>query len=233
MNLPRYLYIIAGFVGLVLVANLLLLDYFLVSQRNDLLDFQTRLTQLSESFKLLGGRLLTLPASGQAGETTAVIAPAFDLGCPASCVGLITVATISAKQAAAAVPTVPATTPVSTSKGEYFVPLGSGSIAQANNWSDVTTAQATFDAGNYSNIKSAYFEAFLRTSGSGEVHARLFDSTTPAIFWTSEVKTTNSSSTFLSAPISLASGSKVYKVQMYSTISSAVLDQARVRIVTQ
>lgn len=232
MQLPRYLYIIAGFVGLVLVVNLLLLDYFLVSQRNDLLDFQTRLTQLSESFKLLGGRLLTgAGQTSQTSQTSQTVGPAE--ACPSSCVAMITVATISARQSAAPVTVQPTTTTTPSSKGEYFVPLGSGSVAQTSNWTDVTTAQATFNAGNYGNISAAYFEVFLRTSGSGEVHARLFDVTTPAIFWTSDVKTTNSSSTFLSAPITLSSGSKVYRVQIYSTISTGVLDQARIRIVTQ
>ena len=57
--------------------------------------------------------------------------------------------------------------------------------------------------------------------------------TTPEIFWSSDLKTTANTSTFLSGPISLSGGSKTYKVQMYSTISSGTLDQARIRIVTQ
>ncbi len=221
--LPKYLYIVAGFVGLVLVSNLLILDYFLVTQRGDLLDFQTRLTQLSESFKLLGGRLLTVDT----GAPTPI--PITNTSCPASCVGLITMATISAKPIVTTVSTAPTT---STQKGEYFVPLGVGSVAQTSNWTDISTAQATFDASNYGNIKSAYFEVILHVP-SGEVHARLFDSSTPAIFWTTDLKSTSYGGEFLSAPITLSSGSKVYKVQMYSTITSGFLDQARIRIVTQ
>lgn len=226
MSLPKYLYVVAGFVGLILVVNLLILDFFLVSQRNDLLDFQTRLTQLSESFKLLGGRILTAP-SGQTSITPVV--PVTDAGCSASCVGLITMATISARQSAPV--SVPAASAPAAS-AEYFIPLGSGSISAGGDWTNVESAQATFDAGKYGVIKQAYFEAFLRTD-NGTVQARLLDSTTPAIFFSSQLSTTNKSSQLQSAAVTLSSGSKTYKVQMKSDLLTGILDQARIRIVTQ
>lgn len=227
-TLPRYLYIIAGFVGLILVVNLLALDFFLVSQRNDLLDFQTRLTQLSESFQLLGGRVLTAPSLPVPAPAAPVV-PITNTSCPASCVGLITMATISANQNAIIAPVNQGTTSVSA---QYYVPLGSGSIVNGNDWANVDSAQATFDAGSYGNIKQAYFEVFLRTD-NGTVQARLFDSTTPAIFFSSQLATTDKTSQLRSTPITLSSGIKTYKVQMKSDLSTGVLDQARIRIVTQ
>ena len=228
MNLPRHIYIISGFVGLILVTNLLLLDIFLVSQKNDLLDFQTRLTQLSESFKLLGGRILT--TTSPTGNTT-VTAPTFlpDTSCPVSCVNLITMATISGKNT---VYTVPTSSTVPTTAAEYFVPLGSGSVSAGGDWTNVESAQATFDAGRYGNISQAYFEAFVRIE-NGTVQARLLDSTTPAIFFASQLSSTSKTSQLISKAITLPSGQKTYKVQMKSDLFPGVLDQARIRIVTQ
>jgi len=228
VQLPRYLYIILGFIGLILVVNLVALDFFLVSQRNDLLDFQTRLTQLSESFQLLGGRILTT-----SGTTTPVaVKPVTDSGCPMSCVGLITMATISAKTTTTVYSPPVSTSVSSTAKGEYFVPLGSGSVGAGSDWTNIDSAQATFDAGSYGAIKQAYFEVFIHVD-NGQVQARLFDATSPAVFWGSVLTSTSKTSQFLSAPIILSSGSKTYKVQMTSNLVSGVLDQARIRIVTQ
>lgn len=236
MTLPeprsRYVKIALGFIGAVLVANVLLLDFFFVVQRNSLLDFQTRLTQLADSFKILGGRLYTTAS----GEQKIVPVAEQSNTCPVACLDLISLATATAKVPSRSLVTpvfqTSTNTTVSSNKGEFFVPMGSGSIIQTNNWTNIDSAQAAFDAGNYGSIKQAYFEAFLRVQ-SGEVHARLFDSTTPAIFFGSDVKTGANSATFLSAPITLSSGTKTYKVQMYSTITTGYLDQARIRIVTQ
>ncbi len=236
----KYFKVAIGFIALVFVANVLLLDFFLVSQRNSLLDFQTRLTQLSDSFRILGGRLYTstgqTPPTSQTGQTDlSQLNLVGNMACPASCVDLITLSTISGRLSTRdlVAPTFTPTTVTSSTKGEFFVPLGSGSISTTGTtWTDVLSAQASFDAGNYGSIKNAYFEAFLHTQ-AGEVHARLFDTTTPAIFWGSDLTTTANSSTFLSAPITLSSGQKTYRVQMYSTISTGFLDQARIRIVTQ
>lgn len=239
MNLPelpsRYLKIALGFIGAVLVVNILLLDYFFVAQRGSLLDFQTRLGQLADSFKILGGRLYT------GGETktpdgTLTLNPVNNSVCPNSCVDLISLAATAGSRVSTKSLITPSalttTTTITSTKGEFFIPMGSGSVAKTNNWTDIDSAQATFDAGNYGNISAAYFEVFLRVQ-SGDVHARLFDKTTPEIFWGSDLKTSANSSTFLSGPITLSRGSKTYKVQMYSTISSGILDQARIRIVTQ
>lgn len=238
---PKYIYLVLGFIGTVFVANVLLLDFFIVGQRNNLADFQTKLGQLSENFRILGGRLYDATggqiATPSAGTTTPIslLNPVNNAVCPTSCVDLIALSTEAGRVSTRSLinaPYAPVTTTVS-SKGEYFVPLGSGSISSTGTtWTDIGSAQASFDAGNYSSIKAAYFEAILRTQ-SGEVHARLFDTTTPAILWGSDVSTQSNASTFLSGQITLSPGQKTYRVQMYSTIAPGYLDQARVRIVTQ
>ncbi|MBI4099891.1 hypothetical protein HY440_02690 [Candidatus Microgenomates bacterium] len=238
---PKYIYIVLGFIGAIFVANVLLLDYFLVGQRNDLVDFQTKLTQLSDNFRVLGGRLYGLPPVATPSGTTSplsILNPVNNLVCPTSCVDLIALSTEAGRVSTRSLINstyTPTTSTVATTKGEFFVPLGSGSVDQTSDWTNINSAQATFDASNFGSIKAAYFEAFLRrsTTASGEVFARLFDSTTPAILWGSEMSTSANTSTFISKAISLSGGQKVYKVQMYSTNGVSYLDQARIRIVTQ
>jgi len=236
--LPRYLYFALGLIGLIFVGNLVILDLFFVKQKEELLTLQTRTTQMSETIRLLGGRVAYTSATGSS-SGSAVLEPFYgDLTCPQTCVSLIKMATISADLSRLTVSaSVPVASTIGSSKGEFFIPLGSGSVLTTDgtsaNWKTIDGAQATFDASNYTNIKTVYFEAFLRTATNGEVHARLFDSTTPQVFFNTDVKTTTNASTYLSAQFTAPTGSKVYKVQMYSTLSTGYLDQARIRIVTQ
>jgi hypothetical protein len=240
-----HFYTILGFIGLVLAANILLLDFFFVKQKSDLIDFQTRLTQLSDSFKILGNRIFTtIPAGGSSSaasdqKQTIPVEQLLALdSCPFTCVSLINSATKSARTTPSILTPVNLPTQTVVTRGEYFIPLG-GNIsinpgdASGSNWKTMEAAQATFDAGNFGNIKAAYFEIVVRVQSGGEVHGRLFDSTTPLLFFNSELSTSAQSASFLSAPLTLAGGTKVYKVQLYTTQSTGYLDQARIRIVTQ
>ena len=207
-------------------ANVLLLDFFFVSQRGTILDLQTRISQISDNTKMLGG----LISNNQSSQEPTIIPTE---SCPQSCVSLI-------NAVKTAVPTVApvVSQPVTVSRGgEYFVPMGSGSVlpseATSSNWKTIEGAQATFDSGSYGNIKAAYFETFIHVATNGEVHTRLFDTTTPSVFFGSDKSTNQTVSTFLSIPVTLAAGSKTYKVQMYSSQSTGTLDQARIRIVVQ
>ncbi|MCL4398149.1 hypothetical protein M1403_03975 [Patescibacteria group bacterium] len=237
MSLPRYLQIILGIVGFIFIGNLVLLDYFFVSQRGDLLDFQARLSQLSGSFTNLSARIYTAPAGNPAEVKSPTPAPApTNEACPQTCLTAIDTAVKTVNTSRSVVTTT--TTAPAAPRGEYFIPLGSGSVSNTDysntNWKTIDAAQATFDISNYGNVKAVYFEATLRNGSIGEAHARLFDSTTPLVFFNSEVYASTSTATFISTPISITSpGPKTYKVQMYSTLSTGYLDQARIRIVTQ
>lgn len=235
MLLPRYLYIAVGLVALILIGNLVLLDFFFVRQRDDLLSQQTRLTQMSESIRQLSRQ----PFSGdERTEEGGVVNPAqlyADFACPQTCVGLIKLATRSSavRTSPATVPAATTTTTTSTAtKGEYVIPLGSGSTTKLNSWEDINAAQAALDTGNYSSIKVFYFEAILRTD-AGEVKARLYDATTPFIYAGEELKSTSNTGQLLSVAVPLRSGAKTYKVQLYSTVATGHLEQARIKIVTQ
>lgn len=234
----KYLNIALGIIAFFVVANVILLDFFFVSQRSTVIDLQTRILQIGDNIKTLGGVISNANPAAPVAQTpgTAVGVPTEQLltggnTCPQSCVTLIN----ASKSTSTIAPVVQQTSVVHG--GEYFVPMGSGSVlsteATSSNWKTIDGAQATFDAANYGTIKAAYFETFAHVDTNGEVHTRLLDVTTPAIFWSTDKSTNQTTSTFLSTPIVLTPGNKTYKVQMYSSLSTGILDQARIRIVVQ
>ncbi len=213
-------------VFLLFVGNMLLLDYFFVDQRNNLLEASGKVTALTQEVRLLA--LGNNSQQASSGSAPTGFTPTNS--CPQTCLSAIASAVGNVK------PSAPLIAPVIQTlnqKGEYFIPLGTGSVDSTANWTDITSAQAAFDAGNYSSIKSVYFEVFLHTTSGGEVHARLFDATTPAVFFNTDLKSTSATSEFLSVPITLKTGQKTYRVQMYSNVAAGFLDQARIRIVAQ
>lgn len=237
----KLLFFTLGFLVVFAVLNLILLDFLIVSQRNSLLDLTTRVGLMSDNFKTLTSRIygVDFSQSGKTVQPGLAPLPTNSDTCSTTCTSLIRSATASAikvmsqtQPQTTTVYTQPKTVATGTTKGEFFIPLGSGTVNGGTDWADVTTAQATFDAANFGSIKGAYFEVFIRAE-AGQVSARLFDTTTPAILFSSQVSNSSNTSTFYSAPITLSSGNKVYRVQMKSTISTGVLDQARVRIITQ
>lgn len=211
--------------ALILVANLVLLDLFLVKQKNELLDLQTRLTQITPLVQT------QLPVASISGEPQVIISNSNS--CPQSCLGIITNATKSATVVARPQSTQSLLAPITPpSVKEFFIPLGTGSLTTLNTWTDINTAQATFDTANYPSMTAAYFEAIMHTN-QGEVKARLYDTTTPFIYSGEQVSTTSNTGQLVSHSIPIRSGSKTYKVQMYTTIATGTLDQARIRIVTK
>lgn len=209
--------------ALILGANLILLDFFFVKQKNDLLDFQTRLTQIAPLTQT------QLPIASISAEPQNVI---FN-SCPQSCLGIITNATKSAIVVTKPQSTQSLLAPIAPpSVKEFFIPLGTGSLTTLNSWTDINTAQATFDTANYPSMTAAYFEVIMHTN-QGEVKARLYDTTTPFIYSGEQVSTTSNTGQLVSKQVPIRSGLKTYKVQMYTTIDTGTLDQARIRIVTQ
>ncbi len=258
--IERYLRYVFAFVGLILVANLLILDFYFVKQRTELLDFQTKLTEVENSLGLISSRMFASfpdqppaasPSAAKSSNNSGSVAANSILAqlgaldaCPQTCMSLINASTISAVVAPVTnspiirAPTSQLVSPTGSNqfltKGEYFIPLGSGTLNQASDWTTLESAQATFDYGNFPGLKTAYFEVFIRMPRTnGTVHARLIDTTSGLPFSETEVETTSLTTQYSSIPISLTTGKRTYKVQMYNSLDQSVLDQARIRIVSQ
>lgn len=189
------------------VANLLYLDYALIQQRAPKLSTEQVTTQRPS-----------------------------DVGCDTACV-----AEINDRIDALSVLPSPTTTSQTRSTAttatvkEYYIPLGTGSTTN-NEWEDVTGAEITIDPANYPNIKEVHFEAGLRIPvANGTVTARLFNVTDQHPVWFSDVSAGTSTSTFASSgKITLDKGSKLYRVQIMSSLQyPAFMDMARIKIVVK
>ena len=156
--------------------------------------------------------------------------------CPEACMSQIYEATTSVKisQQPTSTPEVTPTSESPTTVKEFFVPFGSGS-SMASDWQDIQGIQVTFDTANYPELKSVTFEASLRIPTGNEIaYIRLYNATDKHPIWDSEVSVEGGTPKLLvSKPITLGSGSKLYQVQMKTSLKfQAIFDQARLHIIT-
>lgn len=159
-----------------------------------------------------------------------------NLICPQNCINQIYEATTSSKIVQQPTPTSEVTrTPESTTAvKEFFIPFGSGS-SLAGDWEDIRGIQATIDTDNYPELKSVTFEASVRIPTGNEIaYIRLYNVTDKHPVWASEVSLEGGTPKLLiSKPITLDPGSKLYQVQMKTSLKfQAIFDQARLHIVT-
>jgi len=118
---------------------------------------------------------------------------------------------------------------------ELYIPLGPGST-KSMDWVELTGVESVIDTANYPKIKSVIFEASLRIpTANGRVYAKLYNVTDKHDIWYSEVYAEGPSSYRAeSGDITLASGRKLYRVMMKSTMGyEAILDLARIKILLE
>lgn len=149
--------------------------------------------------------------------------------CPLSCLNAISEATKSNS-------VIGGTNQAQTSlPREYYIPLGSGSTNN-NTFKDLTATETVIDPGNYGTIKEAYFIVSLTNSTrNGQVEAQLYNVTDNHPVWGSHVIMNGpASQTITSDKITIDRGSKLYRVELKSTLSFDVsLDNAKVRILAE
>lgn len=117
---------------------------------------------------------------------------------------------------------------------ELYIPIGSGS-SKSSNWKALEGVEINIDTTKYSTIKEAYFQASLRIpTANGRVYAKLVNETDKHDVWFSEVSNEGSIAVVKEAKIDLASGAKLYRVYLKSTLESeAILDQARIKLIVE
>jgi hypothetical protein len=118
---------------------------------------------------------------------------------------------------------------------EVYIPLGTGST-RSQDWEAISGAEAVIDPVNYPAIKSMIFEASVRIpTGNGQVSAKIFNVTDQHDVWYSEIVSEGPvSQRQESKEINLASGRKLYRVMMKSSMGyEAILDSARIKIILQ
>lgn len=116
---------------------------------------------------------------------------------------------------------------------ELTIYFGSGKTL-SDDWEDIPGMNAYIDTNNYKNIQSVLFEASLRIpTANGRVYARLYNKSDGRMVYSTEVSSEGPISTLVQSPnISLASGNKLYQIQMKTTMKyESLVDSARVKIV--
>ncbi|MEK7119005.1 MAG: hypothetical protein AAB457_02650 [Patescibacteria group bacterium] len=148
-----------------------------------------------------------------------------DTSCPSSCI-----AKIDEKLKPVQVNSV---SPASPAR-EFYVSLGTGTTKNSD-YEDILSAEAYIDTGNYSSIKQAVVELFLRNpTGNGRIYAKLYNVTDKHDVWFSEVFTEGGGPVVKKeVTVTLDRGNKLYRVMMKSTMKyDAWLDNARIKIIT-
>ncbi len=198
--------------GFLVVGNIALLDYWIIS--SGALDKPQSLTTSTQSAPQ---KQINNPLQS----------------CPQSCLSYIEEATASSATLQSGTG---GTTAKASSQKELFVPIGSGTNA-SDDWEDVPGLQVVIDTAQYDKIKSSFFEAAVNVpSGNEIVYVRLYNVTDKHPVWYSELTfvNANTSQQLTSDKITLDSGNKAYKVQMKTQLKiPASLNSSRIRIITQ
>ncbi|MBI4098346.1 MAG: hypothetical protein HY426_04905 [Candidatus Levybacteria bacterium] len=115
---------------------------------------------------------------------------------------------------------------------DQFIYFGSGS-SSSGDWKDVGGLQATFNLGDYVNVKEIRFEASVSVVASQMVYVRLFNKSDNHPVWNSEVTAKDGLTSYVvSEPILYDKGEKIYQVQMKTQLGNlANLGQARLHII--
>ncbi len=160
--------------------------------------------------------------------------PIANSSCPNSCLAIINQASEASRLGASNLTNL--SNPSSTSiQREFYIPLGTGSTTKSD-WDDLTATETVIDPANYGNIKEAFFIASLKNpTQNGQVEAQLYNVTDKHLVWDSHTKMSGPvSQTITSNKITLDKGTKLYRVQLKSTMGfSASLENAKIRIITQ
>lgn len=219
MNLPRYLpAVLTGLVILMLI-NLFLVDYIIfkiVLEEPKLVNIEASVLPPPTPTSVSQEQLTRSDVEAIVREETRLFKPQTSIPTPKS--------TVIAQQAGGG-----------SQVKEFFIHLGSGS-GSTEDWTDVSGVEAYIDSTKYGRIKEVIFEASVNIpTGNQVVYIRLYNITDKHPVWFSEVSHEGGGSILLiSKPITLDSGSKLYRVQMKTSLKYlANLSSARVKITVE
>lgn len=227
MNDNSYTHLILIFLLTIIAANLFILDIKVFSPNSAIM-----LSQVS-----ISATPVPTSVSVQKDSTFSF--------CPQSCLSIIKQATNSgnlsrgggihdsanaySSQAASGQPI------TSRASRESYIPLGTGSTDKSS-FTDLTGTETVIDPANYGTVKEAYFIASLKNpTRNGSVEAQLYNVTDKHPVWGSTVTMSGTESqTISSGKITIDTGSKLYRVQLKSTLNYTVsLDNSKIRIISE
>ena len=203
--------IFLGFIGAILVVNVLYLD-FTLSRNTD--------SNLAGRVAVLEEKLTDFLLTDRNGEVRELVAAGEEKD--SGDVEEVEVVTQTSTPVAATVS--------NELTKEVIIPLGSGSTSSIE-WVK-TGAQSYIDTTVYPSLDKAYFQASLR-SNSGAIFARLRQKNENTIVGGSNISHPKPESGFIiSSPLGLSSGNKLYEVEIRSeTGQSIFVENASVKLI--
>ncbi len=222
--------VLIGF--LLLVGNLLVVNYFVFQHNSKFEDTNTRILTLADSVKAARNSITQDVSSASSN----VVSDIEGDNCGTKCQAMINAA-VDAK-----VKTIKSTTSTKTvvkaaptgSTQEFIIPMGGGVVSQNGQWVDIYSAQTQINTANYPPIVAAYFEVVMGIpNAQGTMQAQLYDTSTPYLFSGQVLSTQSGPGQFLSVQFPIQPGNKSYHVQLQNSIGTGILDSSRIRLVTQ
>jgi len=160
--------------------------------------------------------------------------PYYSLSCPAGCLDIINQATADSRFGTPVSPA-PLVQNVAPAQKEYIIPLGNGQTTKSD-WENLISTETVINPQDYGNIKEAYLIASLKNpTRNGQVEARLYNVTDNyPIFGSHVVMNGPSEQTITSQGFALPTASKLYRIQLKSSLSFSVsLENCRLKIIVR
>lgn len=182
----------------------------------------------------LSGRGNFLSQNTKSDSLPSIIPPTLSNQCPSACLDLISQSTTSSNIGSpfpsdTALPSIPS--PLK----EYFIPLGTGTTSK-NDWENLVSTETVINPAVYGNIQETYLIVSLKnTTQNGQVEARLYNATDNyPIYGSHVIMTDKSEQTITSQKFALPANSKLFRIQLKSSLSFSVsLENARLKILAR
>lgn len=155
--------------------------------------------------------------------------------CPASCIDLINTSTSSSNFGNIKRPVSELGTVTANTAKEYFIPLGSGETSK-NDWDNLVSTETVINPSVYGQLKEAYFIVSLKNpTQNGAAEVRLQNVTDNNVVYGSHLVMNGPlEQTLSSGAFALPTASKLYRIQIKSTLSYPVtLSNARLKLLAQ
>lgn len=225
--MPKGLKIFLIIFGILIVANISVLDFFFVKDK-----FVGKKIQGKGKSEIIGGEesKIATDSCGLVCQQTIeekINEELSRLPSPADSAGQSSISPSQSPHIPAKIPTVANGKP----KVVYVPLVTSGSISSVS-WTDISPSEFYFDLSSYPNAKEVRFEVYILSSNSDLGYARLYDVTNKRGVDFSDIQTSSSTFTRIeSSGIKIWQGNNKYTVQLRSVNGTQVqLQDAKLKI---
>jgi hypothetical protein len=225
----------------ILMANVLFIDYVWLDERGRLEETIKRVNQIAEALAVLktdGIEEQILEEGSQGGGDFT------DRTCGTLCERVIERKVAEALDSAVISPTSPnpampetkTTTTVVTKTGTYYIPLSGTGFTTNRDWTDIASTETVVDWSEYGGEHTVTWDAYAKVhQGNGKTMIRLYDKTNAVEVPGSNLETGSENTAHLvSSELTLWSGKNTYVVQVKSlTGYQAYFESGRIKVIVK